>query len=112
MRRLVLFCDESILEGPYYSNFFGAALVEEKNLKRVNDLLQAKKDALNLFGEVKFAKISSNYQSKYEELMIEFFKLIASGDVKIRIMFTQNDKVPILTQQQKKQSTGPFAPKF
>lgn len=104
MRRLVVFCDESVQDGPYYSNFFGAAMVEEKNLKRVNDQLTAKLTSLNLGGEVKFSKISSNYQTKYQELMIEFFQHIKAGDVKIRLLFTQNDKIPVLTPEQKKKN--------
>lgn len=104
MRRLVLFCDESIQDGPFYSNFFGAALIEEKNLERINNTLTTKLTSLNFHGEVKFAKISSNYQTKYQELIVEFFKLIAAGDIKIRIMFTQNDKIPVLTQEQRKRN--------
>lgn len=104
MRRLVLYCDESIGKGAYYSNFFGAALVEEKKVEYVNKLLRAKLTSLNIFDEVKFARITTSYQTKYQDLMVEFFKLVKNGDIKIRIMFTHNLDLPKLTAEQQKKN--------
>ena len=68
-----MFCDESIEKGDFYSNFFGAALVEETQIEYVNGIIRAKLAELNLNNEVKFARITANYQAKYQELMVEFF---------------------------------------
>src|SRR5271156_6677877 len=41
-----------------------------------------------------------NYQQKYIDLMHTFFELVASGEVKVRIMFCQNLHKPNLTPDQ------------
>jgi hypothetical protein len=99
--RLVVFCDESIERGEYFSHFYGAALVREKQLERVNAILRMKKSELSLHGEVKFAKITSNYQAKYIALLETFFELISEQLVKVRIMFSQNIHKPTLTHAQR-----------
>jgi hypothetical protein len=104
MERWVVFCDESIEKGDYFSNFFGAAMVREKDLSRINAVLEAKKSELNLNNEVKYTRITENYQSKYIELMETFFEFIDSGDIKIRLLFTQNNVNAVLTQEQQKNS--------
>jgi hypothetical protein len=83
VRHFVIFCDESTGRAAYFSHFYGAALVDETRLDYVNTTLQAKMQALNIAAEVKYTKISEAYQNKYIELMQEFFKLIAAGDIKI-----------------------------
>jgi hypothetical protein len=104
MERWVVFCDESIERGDYFSNFYGAAIVREKELPRINTILNAKKAELNLGKEVKYTKITENYQSKYIALMETFFELIRAGDIKIRLLFTQNDTTAILTREQRANS--------
>lgn len=52
--------------------------------------MEEKKLGLNLFGEVKWSKVTHNYFEKYMELMNCFFELIQENKVKIRVMFTQN----------------------
>ena len=104
MQRLVVFCDESIEKGKYYSNFFGAIMVKEADLVRVNNILETKLKSLNLGKEVKFTRITTSYQTKYQELMVEFFRLVKSGELKVRIMFTQNLDLPQLTPEQRKRN--------
>jgi Protein of unknown function (DUF3800) len=104
MKRLVVFCDESLEKGQFFSNFYGAALVDESRLHYVNSKLKTKMAALNLNNEVKWSRITANYQSKYIELVQEFFSLVSAGDIKLRLMFTQNIDLPKLTQEQKKQN--------
>ncbi len=86
----IIYCDESESRGRHYSNFYGGALVSSDHIDEVRAILAAKKHALNLFGEVKWSKITVNYHQKYIDLMECFFDLIEAGKVKIRIMFTQN----------------------
>lgn len=86
----IIYGDESESKGKHFSNFYGGALVSSDDLEKVRTILAAKKQALNLFGEVKWSKITVNYHQKYIDLIDCFFDLVARDEVKIRIMFTQN----------------------
>lgn len=86
----IIYCDESESRGRHFSNFYGGAIVSSEHVDEIRAVLAAKKHSLNLFGEVKWSKITVNYHKKYIDLMDCFFDLIAAGKVKIRIMFTQN----------------------
>lgn len=89
-KEYIIYCDESDKRGPYFSNFYGGAIVSSRDLLSVTNILEAKKTELNLFGEVKWSKVTHNYFEKYFELMNCFFALIKENKIKIRIMFTQN----------------------
>ena len=98
---LIIYCDESVKRGRHYSNFYAGALVRSCDIESVKSSLDNKKRALNLFGEVKWSKITENYESKYIELLDTFFSLVAADKVKVRVMFTQNIFVPQgLTKEQ------------
>ena len=81
----ILYCDESGQKGPKYSDFFGGCLVSSKHLNEVTGALEATKRELNLFGEVKWTKLTENYLSKYMELVTLFFSFVKSGKIKVRI---------------------------
>lgn len=99
----IIWCDESEKEGDLYSNFYGGALVESTHAQDIIDRLNAKKKSLNLFNEIKWVKITGTYQQKYIDVMEEFFSLIEQGYIKVRIMFTDNARVPIgITKEQRK----------
>lgn len=93
-KELVIYADESIQRGEYYSNFYGGALVRSTDVDAVRSALAAQKATLNLSGEVKWSKVTKNYLPKYIELIDSFFDLIESDVVKMRVMFTQNANVP------------------
>lgn len=100
--KYILYCDESSKDGKHFGNFYGGALVQENKLQSIEIALNAKKQELNLNGEIKWTKVTDNYLLKYIELTDLFFEYIRSGDVKIRIMFTQAMRVPVgLTKNQK-----------
>lgn len=89
-KEYIIFCDESEKEGKYYSNFYGGLLVGASQYERITQRLNAIKQELNLFGEVKWEKVTERYLPKYETLMRHFFEEVVSGNVKVRIMFRQN----------------------
>lgn len=89
-RELILYCDESDSSGRHFANFYGGALVESKDQREVVQRLTACKERLNLFGELKWQKITEQYLPKYIEFVDEVFALIGERKLKIRIMFTQN----------------------
>ncbi|MFA6545461.1 MAG: DUF3800 domain-containing protein [Limisphaerales bacterium] len=93
-KEYLLFCDESDTSGKFYSNFYGGVLVGSSQYDRMTARLNAEKHRLNLFGEVKWAKVSANYLGKYEELMRMFFSELRHGHARVRIMFRQNAHVP------------------
>ena len=104
-KEYILFCDESDKYGKFYSNFYGGVLVGASQYQRVTDLLNSKKQSLNLFGEVKWEKITERYLDKYIEMVQAFFSEVAQGHLKIRIMFRQNAAIaralsPLHNQEQ------------
>lgn len=91
----IIYCDESSSKGAFFSNFYGGLLVRSSDLEHVRDRIRAKKAALNLLKEVKWQKVTHAYAGKYIELVDEVFDLVAENLIKIRIMFTQNARVPL-----------------
>jgi hypothetical protein len=89
-KEYLIFCDESDVTGAYFSNFYGGVLVGSSQYDRITRRLNAQKQRLNLFGEVKWSKVSKPYLSKYQALIKTFFDEVAKGHLKVRIMFRQN----------------------
>jgi hypothetical protein len=85
-----LYCDESVENGKYYSDFYGGALIESTNYDQIVQDLEAKKVELNLLKEVKWNKVTGNYLEKYMILIDLYFQMIKEGKIKIRIMFRQS----------------------
>jgi hypothetical protein len=86
----VIYCDESLDHGKYFSNFYGGVLVRSSDLQQIHSLLLQRKTELNLLKEVKWSKVTGQYLSKYLDLMETFFDLVEADKIKTRIMFTQN----------------------
>ena len=83
----IVYCDESAKKGKYFGNFYGGAIVNAKQINELNAVLNKKKEELNLFGEIKWSKVTESYLNKYIEMMDFFFYYIKIGNIKIRIMF-------------------------
>lgn len=83
----IIYCDESAKKGKYFGNFYGGAIVNAKQIDKLNILLNQKKEELNLFGEIKWSKVTESYLDKYIEIIDLFFDYIKTSDIKIRIMF-------------------------
>lgn len=90
----IIYCDESVEKGRFYSNFYGGVLVRADDRAALEREIEEKKRDLRFNGEVKWTKITANYADKYVELVDFIFDLIESGRFKVRIMFTQNLHVP------------------
>ena len=97
----IIFCDESDDIGKHYSNFYGGVMVGLSQHERISAALNAEKKRLNLFGEVKWSKVTARYLDKYEALIHAFFKEVHAGHLRVRIMFRQNTHTPgALTHEQ------------
>jgi len=98
----VIYCDESVSKGRYFSDFYGGVLVRSRDFDSIKEALELKKKELNLLGEIKWNKITGNYLEKYIDIIRLFFSFIKEDRVKVRIMFRQNAEVPQnLTKEQK-----------
>jgi len=71
-------------------------LVSASKETHISAALNAKKQELNLNGEIKWTKISENYVEKYCDMIRLFFDYVRSGDIRVRIMFrkTKNQYAP------------------
>lgn len=90
----IIYCDESISNGRYFSDFYGGALVHSRDYIAIVKRLNEKKTELNLNNEIKWTKVTENYLDKYRTMMSVFFEFIREDKVKIRVMFRQNAMVP------------------
>lgn len=90
----ILYCDESCSDGPKFSDFFGGCLVSSKDLIPITSAIEAKKQELNLFGEIKWTKVTDQYLDKYIQIMDLFFSYIRDGKIKVRIMYRDNNDRP------------------
>lgn len=100
-KRYIIFCDESDDKGRFYSNFYGGALIEASRQQAIHAELQDVKDALNIFeGEMKWERITEPYADKYIIFFNAVFDIIKRGDMKMRVMFTQNRNRPVLDEYQ------------
>jgi len=52
-KQYLIYTDESHRKGKYFSNFYGGALVDYTELEKISNKLNAKKEELGLFQEVK-----------------------------------------------------------
>lgn len=89
-REYIIYADESVVKGKYYSNFYGGLLVRSSDLAEVVTTLENVKKEQHLHKEIKWQKVTANYLSKYKKVVEALFDLIKEDKIKIRIMFTQN----------------------
>jgi hypothetical protein len=89
-----IWCDESIKKGTYFSNFYGGVLIQSKDFKGVLTALNKIVKTIKIVEEIKWAKVDMYKLKAFIALMDIFFKLVKANKIKVRIMFTQNAKVP------------------
>lgn len=89
-RRYYIFCDESIKKGKLFSNFYGGAMIDSKDVKLISDVLEEKRTNILKTSELKWQKITKHNHKQYIDAVDTFFDFIQANKVKIRIMFTDN----------------------
>ncbi len=90
----IIWCDESVKNGEYYSHFYGGVLVQSQHLDTVVRTLRAVVEEIGITEEIKWQKVDMVKLPAFLRLMDVFFELICDNKVKVRIMFTQNANVP------------------
>lgn len=93
-KEYIIFCDESVSKGKFYSNFYGGLIVGASQYERITNRLNELKRSLNLLGEIKWSKVTERYLPKYEEVVRVFFEEVVSRNLKVRIMFSHNAHQP------------------
>jgi hypothetical protein len=84
----IIYCDESEDKGPFYSNFYGGALIKASDREKIEAALRLAQKGIT--GEAKWTKITEQDQHAYIAFALNFLGLIEAGQVKMRVMFTQN----------------------
>src|SRR5690606_19730868 len=98
----IIYADESIYNGPRYSNFYGGALVRGRDINRVIVEIKRVKSSLKL-SEVKWHKVSESYLDKYEAFVDHVFDFVRTDTLTFRIMFTDNRIKPTkLTEEHRR----------
>lgn len=92
---LILFSDESVNKGTYFSNFYGGVLVGTSKYENISRSLHEVLIRTGLSGEIKWSKVTQLRLDGYKAIITTFFSEIYKGNLKIRIMFTQNSQVPM-----------------
>jgi len=101
-KEYIIYCDESQQKDEFCSNFYGGLLIRSNDLSEVVTALNNRKKELNFNGEVKWQKITQQYEQKYIDLISTVFSFIREGKIKVRIMFRQSCKVATkLSREQK-----------
>ena len=93
-RHYIIYADESDKKGKYFSNFFGGVILRAEEREQIQQELEAKKAALGLNHEVKWQYVDQSTVDRYIEFIKLYFQYVASSRLKVRIMFTQNMRVP------------------
>jgi len=90
----IIYFDESVSDGKYFTDFFGGVLVRSRDFNHIKEALDNKKQELNLNGEIKWIKVTANYLNKYKQIMDLFFSFVKENKLKVRIMFRETSQVP------------------
>lgn len=93
-KHYIIYADESDKKGRFYSNFFGGVLLATSDREQISLELDAAKVELGLLHEVKWQYVDQSCVDRYIEFIRKYFTYVAASRLKIRVMFTQNLRVP------------------
>lgn len=98
-KKYIIVCDESKRKGPFFSYFYGGAIVLEEKYEKISTIICDYKAKFGL-NELKRTKITENNYKQYIEVLDLFFTFVKSGDVRVRVMFAPNDQLDRLPKEQ------------
>ncbi|WP_188823986.1 DUF3800 domain-containing protein [Novosphingobium indicum] len=93
-KHYIIYADESDKKGDYFSNFFGGVILAASDQKKISDELNIEKLRLGLNHEVKWQNVDASNWDRYAEFIRLYFSFVAASRLKVRVMFTQNMRVP------------------
>lgn len=97
MERYTIVCDESTKKGANYSYFYGGVIVAEQKYQAISEKLELFKEHIGLTHELKRINIDATNANRYIEMLDFFFTFVKSGDLRVRVMFSDNknlDEIP------------------
>lgn len=86
----IIWCDESVRKGEYYSNFYGGVMVAAKEYEKALAVMKKMVDTIGIKEEIKWQKVDAVKLPAFIALIDTFFSLLKKKKIKVRIMFTQN----------------------
>lgn len=89
-KRFYIYCDESVKNGKFFSDFYGGLLVGAEDASMVIAQLEAIKSELGQGDEIKWTKTDMLRLELYKKMVDALFDFIEQDKIKIRIMFRQN----------------------
>ncbi|MBS1945556.1 MAG: DUF3800 domain-containing protein [Bacteroidetes bacterium] len=92
-KEYVIWCDESVQKGEFYSDFYGGMIVASGSLREVNERLCSVLTELGYGHEAKWQKVNQHTLPVYERFVQEVFALLREGKARMRIMFRQSAHV-------------------
>lgn len=90
MDKYIITCDESTRNGARYSYFYGGVIVPENKYEGISKKLNMYKEHIGLPHEMKRTKIDLSNVARYIEMLDFFFTFVKSGDIRVRVMFSDN----------------------
>jgi hypothetical protein len=98
-KHYIIYTDESDKKGRFYSNFFGGVLLSASDREPISFELDRVKAELGLLHELKWQFVDQSCVDRYIKFIQVYFAYIAASRLKVRVMFTQNMRVPINLEQ-------------
>ncbi len=93
-KRFYIYCDESVKNGKFFSDFYGGLLISADDASTVIAHLDAINATFGRGDEIKWTKTDMLRLDLYTKMVDALFDLIEQDKVKIRIMFRQNRHRP------------------
>lgn len=90
MEKYVIVCDESTKHGQNYSYFYGGCIINEQKYDAISEKLELFKSHIGLNHELKRVNIDPTNANRYIQMLDFFFTFVKSGDIRVRVMFSDN----------------------
>lgn len=98
-KHYIIYADESDKKGAFFSNFFGGVLLAASDREQISTELNAVKAELGLLHEVKWQYVDQSCVDRYITFIQRYFTYVAASRLKVRVLFTQNMRVPTNLEQ-------------
>lgn len=85
-----IFSDESVQDGPLFSNFFGGAIVAARHYAEVENRLRIRKAEIGFIKELKWQRVTPQWLDGYKLFITAFFDEVRTNLVRVRVMFRDN----------------------
>ena len=99
MEKYIVTCDESTRKGANFSYFYGGIIVKEQRYSDISEKLKIYKEHIGLTHEMKRTHIDTTNANRYIDMLDFFFTFVKSGDIRVRIMFSDNNNLEAIPKE-------------